>query len=478
MHFDVVIIGAGIAGLFTSLEISKNLKVLVLSKDEPWECNTFYAQGGVATPKDKSDIDSHIEDTLKAGAGLCDKKSVEYLSKNALSNIQKLIDLGVAFDRESDGSLMFTKEGAHSTSRILHARGDGTGRILHQFLIEKNPHTLFKNAVVHDILLEDGECYGVSVTTKRGNFNIYAKCVVIASGGVGSIFECHTNSRSISGEMQGLAYEKGLKLRDMEMMQFHPTVYVKNTWARKLLLSEALRGEGAHIVDEEGKRFLFHYDSRGELAPRDIISRAIFDYKEKSKNEVYLSFKPFSNSFFKDRFPNIYRNLTTIGFSLPDDIVPISPAFHYSMGGIECEVDGRVLGVKNLFVVGEAASNRVHGANRLASNSLLEGIVFGKRVALEIENSDLSFKIKEFKQNREILYKPKDKILKRELRELMWREVGVIRRASSLPSALERVEDMLKEDIGRMFRLRAFCAREIIRGAISRKESIGAHYII
>ncbi len=477
MKYDVLIIGAGIAGLHAAMRIPKEKSCLILCKDQPWECNTFYAQGGVATAVDKDDIELHIKDTIEAGAGLCDEETVRILSEDSIEIISDLIEQGLEFDRNSDGTLKYTREGAHTRSRILHAEGDGTGRIMHSFLISKLEHTLFKNALVTSLLIDDDRCYGASVVTKKGEYNIYADNVIIASGGIGSMFEYHTNAHTVSGEIHGMALEHGIALRDMEFVQFHPTVYVDNSWARKLLLSEALRGEGAYIVDSKNQRFLFDYDKRGELAPRDVISRALFDYKEKKNEQIFLSFEQFKENFLKERFPNIHRNLTSIGFQIPRDKIPISPAFHYSMGGIKTDLNGKVEGMLNLYAIGEVASTRVHGANRLASNSLLEGLVFSKRAVKAILSDNFRLKTKNFQNCSEELYKEQDKILKETLRSIMWKNVGVVRDIYGLKSALGGVEVMLQTNIGRMFRLRLLVAREIIQSAIARKESIGAHYI-
>ena len=478
MRYDLIIIGAGIAGLHAALRFPKDKKVLVICKDNSWDCNTFYAQGGVAVPADEDDIELHIKDTLKAGAGLCDEKAVEIMCKDGFRIVRELIDLGFEFDRDEEGNLLYTKEAAHSRNRILHAGGDATGRMLHLFLMEKNVFPLIHQATVTDLLIEDDICYGVTIY-KDGKFkNIYSKNVLIASGGVGSLYKFHTNAKTISADIQGICLEKGCELRDMEMLQFHPTVFIHNKGARKQLLTEALRGEGAYIVDEDGERFLFKYDKRGELSPRDIVSRAMFDWKKKTGKEIYLSFDNFTESFFKKRFPTIYYHLKDLGFNLPKDRVPISPAFHYAMGGIKTDIDGKVEKIKNLYAVGEVASTRVHGANRLASNSLLEGLVFSVRAINRMLKEDIDFEAKTFRLKNEILIKKRDKKLKNELRALMWEHAGIIRRESALVKAFERVNDMLNEDIGKLLRLRLLSSRKIIESAILRKESLGAHFIV
>ncbi len=477
MH-DVLIIGAGIAGLHTALSLDKNTDVLVLAKDYAWECNTFYAQGGVAVAVDEADIPYHIKDTLSAGAGLCDEGAVDILCHEGPIVIKEFIEQGFKFDKDRRGNLLYTKEAAHSRNRILHAGGDATGRYIHQFLMDKLKFPILYNTQVTDLLIEDGVCYGVRVFHNNEIFNIYAKKIVIASGGVGSVYEYHTNARTISSDMQGICLTHNIALRDMEMMQFHPTVFVQSSAVRKQLLSESLRGEGAKIVDEDGKRFLFGYDDRGELSPRNIVAQAIFDYKQKTNKKVFLDLNDFEEGFFMKRFPSIYFNMNNIGFNLPFDLIPISPAFHYAMGGIKSDLFGRIEGVNSLYVVGEAASTRVHGANRLASNSLLEGFVFSKRVASDIKLTMKEKKKKvDFDEVEPSLIKPIDKKLKNELRNLMWNNAGIIRYEDNLQTAIDRVEEMLKLSIGKLLRLRLLSSREIIKSALKRKESLGAHYI-
>ncbi|RAX58436.1 L-aspartate oxidase [Helicobacter monodelphidis] len=476
LNYDVIIIGAGVAGLYTALNIPKEKRVLILCKEQPWECNTFYAQGGIAVAKDLEDIAQHILDTLHAGAGMCNVDSVEILSKESLEILQDLIARHVPFDCDENGKLLFTKEAAHSTNRIIHAGGDCTGRVLHSHLITQIPHTLWKNATVTELLIEENRCYGVSVLTKRGNYNLYAPVVIIASGGLGGLFEYHTNAYTVAGELHGMILEHGLRLKDMEMLQFHPTVFVDTSRPRKPLLSEALRGEGAVIVDENGRRFVFDYDKRGELAPRDAVARAIFDYQQKNQCKVFLDISNFKEEFFIQRFPNIYHNLMLFGFKMGDKI-PISPAFHYAMGGIQTDTYGRVKGVENLYALGEAACTGVHGANRLASNSLLEGLVFAKRAALDIINKEIIQRsMREFPLHEEPLEKEQDGNLKKILRNLMWNKVGIIRKERGLNEALGGVEVMLQSNIGRLLRLRLLTAKSIIQSALQREDSIGAHY--
>lgn len=477
--YDVLIIGAGVAGLYTAMNLPDDKKVLVVCKDIPWECNTFYAQGGMVTALNESDIPSHVQDTMVAGAYHNHEEAVKIMSQMSLHTTDDILKRGMQFDVDAQGELLYTKEAAHSTERIIHAGGDATGRYMHHFMMVQNKHQLQRNTLVYDLLVQNGRCYGVNALVNYRPETIYADDVVIASGGVGSLYEYNTNSRTVSADIHGICVEKGIELRDMEMMQFHPTVFVKTPFARKLLLTEALRGEGAHVVSQSGKRFLFDYDERGELASRDIVSRAIFDYKRKTGEEVYLDFSMFEESWFTKRFPNISKTFDTIGYKFPKDRVPISPAFHYAVGGIACDTNGCVEGIEGLYVVGEASSTGVHGANRLASNSLLEGVVFGKRVADHILSKQLvQVPLPKFdKEYQNIIHHENDRVYKKRLRRIMWEEVGVIRTKKGLLSAKNEIYDMKNRDIGRLLELRLNTASSIVEAALKRKESLGTHYI-
>jgi len=476
--YDVIIIGAGVAGLYASMNLPKDKKVLIINKREAFKCNTFYAQGGIALAKDEDDIPLHIKDTLDAGDGLCDRDAVEVLSKNSRSVVDDIIAKGFEFDADENKELLYTQEAAHSCKRILHAGGDATGRYLHLFLLEQNKHAMLSDARVVDLLIKDNECFGVTVLEHRNSKNIYAKNVIIASGGVGSLFEYHTNAPCISADMQGLCILKGIELDRMEMLQFHPTVFVNNKYAQKMLLTEALRGEGATIEDENSKRFLFDYDPRGELASRDIVSRAIYHYKKKTGLNVYLCFKNFTKEYFSKRFPNIYKNFQSLGYNIPVQRVPISPAFHYTIGGIKTDTWGRVGDIKNLYAIGEVASTRVHGANRLASNSLLEGLVFAKRAVDDILKQADEKSFIEFELLDEVMSLKADKAKKNQLRYIMWENVSIVRTKTGLNDALSTINALLNENIGKLLKFRLLTAREIILSALKRDESIGVHTII
>lgn len=480
MIYDYIIIGTGVAGLNAARLIPKNKRVLILCKMSTWNCNTFWAQGGIASAVDETDIPAHIEDTLTAGVNYNDKEAVELLSKKSVSAIKNLISDGMKFDLSDNGELAYTKEAAHSRNRILHADGDATGRMMHIFLLEHCEHAIITQAVVCDLLIKDDICYGVQYFTDETTQKVvYGHNTIIASGGVGSIYRYHTNSTANAGEIQGIIAEKNLPLKDMEMMQFHPTVVRGTNFARKPLLSEALRGEGAYIVDDNGYRFLFDYHKDGELAPRDVVSRSIFDYNKKTGLGVYLSFETFEKKAFKKRFPNIYSNLKELGYDLPFERVPISPAFHYSMGGIETTLDAKVKGMKNLYAIGEAACTGVHGANRLASNSLLEGLVFSQ-IAVE-DSLKNDFKIQKDNYDKPIINYVRnqaiDKDLKDNLREMMWTHASIVRDPKTLQTTLDTIEAYLKLNVGRLLFLRLLTAKSILQSALKRKKSLGAHFI-
>ncbi len=470
MKFDCIIVGSGLAALWCAKflnEAGKN--TLIVTKNQVWDCNSFYAQGGVTLALNEEDVPVHIEDTLKAGSYHNKKEMVEILSRASLKIKEELLNYGFRFDPG------VTKEGAHSVRRVFHAGGDATGRELHKFILKKDRSYLMDESVVFDILIKENTVYGISVLKNGKTFNIYADNVIVASGGIGALYKYDTNARTIAGEMQGLAVEKGIELNDMEMTQFHPTVFIKMKFSQKLLLTEALRGEGAYIIDEDGKRFLFEYDPRGELASRDIVSRAIFMHQQKG-HRVFLDVSMFDEEYFKKRFPTIYQKLKDYDINVPYEPIPISPAFHYMMGGIKVDKNSKVPNFNNLYAVGEVANTGVHGANRLASNSLLECFVFAKRAAKDIIKKDFKTDNIEFDIEKKEFFKKEDKKYKNRLREVMWEKVGIIRTKRGLYDALEFIEKSM-DKVGYLTKLRFLTAREIVKAALKREKSLGAHYI-
>ncbi len=469
MKFDCVVIGSGLSGLWCAKFLNDaGFKTLVVTKKEAWDSNSFYAQGGVTIALDENDMPLHIEDTMKAGSYHNKKEAVEILSRLSLSLRKELFEYGFEFEKS------ITKEGAHSVPRVFHAGGDATGREIHRFVFKKDKSYFLDEAAVFDLLEDKGIAYGISVFKNGKKFNIYADNVVIASGGIGALYKYDTNARTISGDMQGLALEKGITLKDMEFTQFHPTVFIEMKFSQKLLITEALRGEGANVIDEEGRRFLFDYDKRGELASRDIVSRAIFLHQQKG-HKVFLDVSMFEEEFFKNRFPTIYQKLRDYDIDVPFEPIPISPAFHYMMGGIDVDTDSKVKGYENLYAVGEVSNTGVHGANRLASNSLLECFIFAKRASQKIISRNFKTQNRKFEINSEELFKNDDKYYKNLLREQMWKNVGIIRSEKGLQEALGFINETLPK-LGRMAKLRFLTAKNIVESALKRKESLGAHY--
>jgi L-aspartate oxidase len=456
--------------LYASLNIPKDKKVLILAKNQPWDSNSFLAQGGISVATDNDDIQAHFEDTIKAGAYFCNEDAVKIMVSDGISIIEDLVSIGLKFDKDEEGNLLYTKEGAHSKNRVLHLGGDATGRYIHSFLLKKTPHQILDDIIVTDILIENEKAKGLTIFQNGNLKNLYSKNIILASGGVGDIYKYSTNSKAVSGDIQGIALEKGIELENMEMLQFHPTAVITK-YNEVKLLSEALRGEGAYIVDDRGERFLFKFDKRGELASRDIVSQAILKHNRKT----FLSISHFDKNWFSARFPTIAKFLEGRGFKLTTDLIPISPAFHYTIGGIKTDINGKVPKIENLYAVGEVASTGVHGANRLASNSLLEALVFSKRAVQNSLSENQQDKFEEMPIKKDEIFKNNDEILKSELQNLMWKYISIERNEKDMKKALVRISEIENLEIGRMLKLQILTAKKIIQSAIENRTSKGVH---
>jgi L-aspartate oxidase len=495
-HYDAVIIGSGIAGVYTALQMDRNLNVAVVTKETLDISNSVLAQGGIAVSLDKGDSPTlHLKDTLYAGAGLCDEETVWALVNEAAENIETLCRYGVNFDRTENHELAFSREAAHSKNRIIHT-GDATGKevcdtLIHAVLKCENVK-IFERTFAVDIITENNRCLGLLVYDEdAGTFKTMASdMVVCASGGYGQLYNYTTNPPVATGDGAALAFRAGCKLMDLEFVQFHPTV-LYHPENRSFLISEAVRGEGAILVNSLGERFMPNYHPMAELAPRDVVSRAIFQEIQRTDfSNVYLDISHKDPDYVRNRFPNIYKTCMQYGIDITKDKIPVAPAEHYCMGGIKTDVHGRT-NIKGFYACGEAACNGIHGANRLASNSLLEGLVFGKRIALEA--SRLVSEKGENHQNS--LHRVKyaevcgetlkgEGSLKMRLRKLMTRNVGIIRNEKNLQEALQCVIEMQDKIKGKSYDnieqwelVNMLTLSElVVKSALIRKESRGAHY--
>jgi L-aspartate oxidase len=381
---DVLIIGAGIAGLYTALKSSEKNRVLMITKKSLFDSNTRYAQGGIAAVISDEDSPEFLrQDTLIAGAGLCEAAAVDVLVHEGPQGVQELISYGTNFDEE-DGHFALTKEGAHSQRRILHANGDATGYEIVRALAEKvksDPTLeLWDDHFVLDLLTENGECRGALVQKPDGTrVAVYGRATILCTGGTGQLYRYTTNPEVATGDGVAMAYRAGADIRDMEFNQFHPTSLCY-PGAPRFLISEAVRGEGAYLRNIRGDRFMDKYHPQLELAPRDVVARAIVSEMEATKSTyVYIDITHESPELIKHRFPTIYEYCLKYGLDMTTDWIPVAPAAHYMMGGVKTDLHGET-SIRRLFACGEASSTGVHGANRLASNSLSEAIVFGQRI--------------------------------------------------------------------------------------------------
>jgi L-aspartate oxidase len=384
--FDTVIIGSGLAGLTSAYYSAMFGSVAIVTKSELDTSNSYYAQGGIAAAiADDDSPEQHMIDTLAAGRGLCDEDAVKLLVNEGKDRVMEFIEMGMQFDQQ-DGKLVLGLEGAHSKRRILHAGGDATGKKLTCFILKKVNElkniTSFENTTVVRLLKNNGNIAGIQAMDFRTGENLLfkTKSVILATGGLSRIFARSTNPHTATGDGIALAWESGARIADIEFIQFHPSaLYIPGKEA--YLISEAVRGEGAWLLNQQGERFMKKIHPLAELAPRDVVAYHIFrEIKESGKDYIWLSLKHLDEEKIKSRFHNIYLNLKELGFDLTKDLIPVSPAAHYMVGGIQTNLDAET-NIKGLFVCGEAASTGVMGANRLASNSLLECLVFGKRAA-------------------------------------------------------------------------------------------------
>ncbi len=446
LNFDVLVIGSGAAGLYAALCLKSTLKVGLITKDKLKTGASDWAQGGIAAAISQDDSPAlHLEDTLKAGARLCDRHAVKFLVENAASSIESLVSMGVAFDRRSDSQLAMTIEAAHSRPRVLHA-ADTTGRAivatLTQQVLQRPNIQVLSQAFALNLWRNSntGNCQGISVLYQGQIIWIQAPAVILATGGGGQVFAQTTNPAVSTGDGVAIAWRSGAIVRDLEFVQFHPTALTK-PGAPRFLISEAVRGEGAHLVDKQGKRFAFDYHPAGELAPRDVVSRAIFTHLQKTGDDnVYLDLRPIPEAKIRYRFPNIIRVCQKWGVDLFKELIPVAPAAHYWMGGIAVDTMNRT-SIPGLYAVGETASTGVHGANRLASNSLLECVVYAAQLnkleikpLLAIEPSPVVTVTENWDKDIEVVTS-----IRKELPDLVWHSAGICRTQDVMEQAIAQI---------------------------------------
>lgn len=507
-EYSVVVIGSGAAGLYSALKISQQIElpdgILLLTKSNLGESNSMYAQGGIVgvlhqNPADT--VESHVNDTLNAGAGLNDVSAVEYISQASDEVVNDLMDCGVNFDKDSNGNLTFTLEAAHSMRRILHAGGDATGKGITEALCrrvnEDENITVAQNSIAVEALVDsDQECKGVIVYNElTGEHEIvYTSALVLATGGLGQLYKYTTNPDGATGDGIDLAYNAGAIIQDIEFVQFHPTALALSPDSKdRFLISEAVRGEGAKLVNNHGNEFMSKYHDKRELAPRDIVTRAIFnEMSEEHKNNVFLNASMIDSVKLFKRFPTISKRCDSCGIDISKKPIPVAPAAHYSMGGIKATVEGRT-SLRGLYAIGECASTGLHGANRLASNSLLECVVCAYELADYLSFANLSTPKKiddNIRKTIDVYSQPISDLdfdipsMKSKLKDIMWNGAGIIRSKQSLKQAQNKLEE-LKNSFKRTrkclnqdeyeFRNMLTVAGLIIEAALDRKESRGAH---
>lgn len=507
--YSTIIVGSGIAGLYAALKIEQQAKlpdgIMLITKSKLGESNSKYAQGGMVAVLKENKCDStesHISDTIKAGAGLSEFNTVKFISENSDKVVKDLLNFGVEFDRDKDGNLCFTKEAAHSVRRILHSGGDATGKMIEKSLVEQvqnnNNIDVYEEGTVVELLINsNGECRGVLVfNNMTGEYEtVYSPAVILATGGIGQLYKYTTNPEGATGDGLAIAYNAGAVMQDMEFVQFHPTALAFDDDVNRFLISEAVRGEGAKLVDADGMEFMAKYDERKELAPRDIVTRA--NYNEMMRNHlanVYLNASCIDKAKLAERFPTISKKCLEHGIDISKDFIPVAPAAHYFMGGIRTDVEGRT-SINGLFAIGEVSSTGLHGGNRLASNSLLECVVCAYEVAdfLKTQNLDapksidanIKSIIDQYSEEDEDVEQIDTDVFKAELKDIMWNYCGILRDEKSLMTALEKLDE-LKSKFPRTrkcqtkaeyeFKNMLTVARMIVVSALGRKESRGAHY--
>ncbi len=494
-HFftDVLVIGSGLAGLRAASAVDPSLSALVVTKDQIDESASNYAQGGIAAVLDQKDtFDAHISDTLVAGNALCDADVVSMVVREAPQHIDELIRWGARFDMQ-EGTLQLGREGGHSHFRVAHAMGDATGREIMRAMIKWTKRLrnvqLRDHTFTLDLLTFDGVCRGALVADQQHGLSlVWALQTILCTGGTGQIYRESTNPTVATGDGHAIAYRAGVQLHDMEFIQFHPTVlYIAGS--SRSLITEAVRGEGARLVDCNGVRFMPEYDARGELAPRDVVSQALVTQMEKTAHPcVYLDMTHLDPDFVRNRFPGIAATCMEFGIDITADRIPVRPGAHYMIGGATVDQNGRT-SLPGLWAAGEVTSSGLHGANRLASNSLLEALVFGTHAgkgasvaAAAAENGFRAYPIV-----NEAVDQPAKSLdlvdIRNSLTSLMWRDVGVRREANQLARALEMIERWQRYVLGHQFHDRAgwelqnmlTVASLIVQAALTRKESRGVH---
>jgi len=489
-QFDFLIIGSGLAGLYSALTAAQFGSVAILTKSKLDVSNSYYAQGGIAAVTDSNDFPQyHLEDTLIAGRGLCDYTPVDILVNEGPERIKELIEMGMQFDKEN-GELSLALEGGHHRRRVLHAGGDSTGKKMIQFLIEKvqqNPNiTIFENQMVYELLVKNDICSGAQSYNieDNSNFKITSKSTILTLGGASAVYQRTTNPETTVGDGIALGYLAGAEITDMEFIQFHPSsFYSQNGYT--FLISEAVRGEGAHLLNSKRERFMPAIHPLAELAPRDIVARSIFEQMQKLGDEhVTLSLKHLDGTKIKSRFPSIYEKCRLSGANLLNEI-PIAPAAHYTVGGIKTGINGET-NIKNLYACGELAATGVMGANRLASNSLLECLVFGKRAVLHAHQNQIEYSPTSSHLNKIRVNSKLEKLFLKSVNKLakeMNTKAGIIRSEKnllSLKNTILKLNDDFPYENDEYFSNRMksliIVSNLITTGALARKESRGGHY--